>query len=238
MRSMARTVGEFGIPEDAAHSNHEAEEHLGEVMRRRREEIAAGAEADRPDVISQILLAGAEGCPRRGRAGSGWPTWSCPRPPTHPPRCSPTASRCWTSSPPCRATCATTPTMVKNFVEETLRYDGPAKNLCRQTTAEVTIAGVTIPADSRVMVLMGSANRDERVFPRPDTFDLFRTFTGDNKILTFGEGIHSCMGAPIARLHGPGRGRGARRRPGRHRGPRRRHPASAGPSRWSAASPS
>ena len=90
--------------------------------------------------------------------------------------------------------------MIKNFVEETLRYDGPAKNLCRQTTAEVTIAGITIPTDSRVMVLMGSANRDERVYPNPDTFDLFRTFTDDNKILTFGEGIHSCMGAPIARL--------------------------------------
>jgi cytochrome P450 len=84
------------------------------------------------------------------------------------------------------------PATIKNFVEETLRYDGPAKNLCRQTTTEVTIAGVTIPADSRVMVLMGSANHDERVFPRPEAFDLFRTFTADNKILTFGEGIHSC----------------------------------------------
>jgi cytochrome P450 len=92
------------------------------------------------------------------------------------------------------------PALVKNFVEETLRYDGPAKNLCRQTTAEVTVGGVTIPADSRVMVLMGSANRDERVYPEPDTFDLFRNFSGENKILTFGEGIHSCMGAPLARL--------------------------------------
>jgi hypothetical protein len=78
--------------------------------------------------------------------------------------------------------------------------DGPAKNLCRQTTAEVTIAGVTIPADSRMMVLMGSANRDERVYPDPDVFDVFREFGPDNKILTFGEGIHSCMGAPIARM--------------------------------------
>ena len=50
------------------------------------------------------------------------------------------------------------------------------------------------------MVLMGSANHDERVFPRPEAFDLFRTFGTDNKILTFGEGIHSCMGSPIARL--------------------------------------
>ena len=90
--------------------------------------------------------------------------------------------------------------MVKNFVEEALRYDGPAKNLCRQTTAEVTVGGVTIPADSRVMVLMGSANHDERVFPGPEAFDLFRTFGPDNKILTFGEGIHACMGSPIARL--------------------------------------
>jgi hypothetical protein len=44
------------------------------------------------------------------------------------------------------------PGMAKALVEETLRYDGPAKNLCRQTTAEVTINGVTIPADSRVTV--------------------------------------------------------------------------------------
>ena len=59
------------------------------------------------------------------------------------------------------------PAMIKNFVEETLRYDGPAKNLCRQTTGEVTIGDTTIPTDSRVMVLMGSANRDERVYARP-----------------------------------------------------------------------
>jgi hypothetical protein len=92
------------------------------------------------------------------------------------------------------------PEMSKAFVEETLRYDGPAKNLCRQTLAEVTIGGVTIPPNSRVMVLMGSANHDERVFDNPDDFDLFRTFTADNKIMSFGEGIHSCMGAPLAKL--------------------------------------
>src|SRR5690349_5683358 len=55
LRSMARTVGRFGIPEDAARSNAEAEEHLAEIMRRRRAEIAAGAPADAPDVITQIL---------------------------------------------------------------------------------------------------------------------------------------------------------------------------------------
>lgn len=90
--------------------------------------------------------------------------------------------------------------MVKSFVGETLRYDGPAKNLCRQTTADLTITGVPIPANSRVMWLMGSANHDERVFTNPETFDRFREFTAENKIMTFGEGIHSCMGAPLARL--------------------------------------
>lgn len=50
------------------------------------------------------------------------------------------------------------------------------------------------------MVVMGSANRDERVYPNPDAFDLFRNFTNENKVLMFGEGINSCMGAPIARL--------------------------------------
>ena len=169
-------------------------------MRRRRSEIAAGAAADTPDVISQILLAGAEGRARRGGGGRAGPPGAV-RVHRRARRAAHQLRRgAGQVSPPCRATCAHNPAMVKNFVEETLRYDGPAKNLCRQTTAELTIAGVTIPADSRVMVLMGSANRDERVYHDPDTFDLFRTFTADNKILTFGEGIHSCMGAPLARL--------------------------------------
>ena len=81
-----------------------------------------------------------------------------------------------------------------------LRYESPAQNLSRQTTAELVIGGLTIPANSRVMVLMASANRDERVFDNPDTFDIHRKIDPDKKILTFGEGIHSCMGAPLARL--------------------------------------
>jgi len=90
--------------------------------------------------------------------------------------------------------------MIKPFVEEVLRYDTPGQNLCRQTISEVTIAGVTIPNDSRVMLLQASANRDERVFENPDTFDISRVITAKNKIMSFGEGIHACMGAPLARL--------------------------------------
>jgi cytochrome P450/ferredoxin-NADP reductase len=199
MRSMARTVGRFGIPEDAACSNAEAEEHIGEVMARRREEIAAGSPADTPDVISQILLAREKGTIEESEVvGLAHLVLSAST--DAPAALLTNCIAVLDKHPDLQGYLRANPALVKNFVEETLRYDGPAKNLCRQTTAELTIAGVTIPTDSRVMVLMGSANRDERVYPEPDTFDLFRSFTGENKILTFGEGIHSCMGAPLARL--------------------------------------
>src|SRR5688572_12750055 len=84
------------------------------------------------------------------------------------------------------------PSMVDAFVEETLRYESPMKNTARQTASPVNIGGVTIPENSRVLALIASANRDERVYPSPDSFDLFRSFTAENKILSFGEGIHSC----------------------------------------------
>ena len=199
MRSMARTVGRFGIPEDAARSNSEAEEHIAAVLRRRKAEIAAGAPADTPDVISQVLLAVANGAlDEDEEVGLAHLVLSASTdaPAALLTNCVAVLDR----YPALQDHLRDDPGLVRNFVEETLRYDGPAKNLCRQTTAELTIAGVTIPDDSRVMVLMGSANRDERVHPDPDTFDLHRTVTGDNKILTFGEGIHSCMGAPLARL--------------------------------------
>jgi cytochrome P450/ferredoxin-NADP reductase len=199
LRSMVRTVGEFGIPADAAASNREDEEHLDEIMRKRADEIAAGAPADTPDVISQILLADANGRLLEGeRLGLAHLILSASTdaPAALLTNCIAVLDRHPHLQPHLREN----PSQVTAFVEETLRYDGPAKNLCRQTTAELTISGVTIPANARVMVLMGSANRDERVYPDPDSFDLFREVTAENKILTFGEGIHSCMGAPLARL--------------------------------------
>ena len=199
MRSMARTVGRFGIPEDAARSNSEAEEHIAAVLRRRKSEIAAGAPADTPDVISQVLLAVAQGAlDEEEEVGLAHLVLSAST--DAPAALLTNCVAVLDKFPALQAHLRDNPELVKYFVEETLRYDGPAKNLCRQTTVELTIAGVTIPNDSRVMVLMGSANRDERIYPDPDAFDLSRTITNDNKILTFGEGIHSCMGAPLARL--------------------------------------
>jgi cytochrome P450/ferredoxin-NADP reductase len=199
LRSMERTVGEFGIPEDAASSNREAEKHLGEIMRRRREEIEAGADADTPDVISQILLAGAKGLVDKAeQIGLAHLILSAST--DAPAALLTNCIAVLDKFPALQGYLRQDPSLIKGFVEETLRYDTPATNLCRQTTAEVGIGGITVPENRRVMVLLGSANRDERVYENPDAFDLFRTFTGANKILSFGEGIHSCMGAPLIRL--------------------------------------
>jgi cytochrome P450 len=88
------------------------------------------------------------------------------------------------------------PGLVPAFVEEMLRFDGPSQSLPRITTDDVTVGGVTIPAGSVVLALVGSANRDPARFPEPDQFDLGRGHPG----LQFGHGIHYCIGAPLARL--------------------------------------
>jgi cytochrome P450 len=84
-------------------------------------------------------------------------------------------------------------------LEETLRYDSPVQNLGRETTRDVEIHGVAIPAGSRVVVSFGAANRDPEVFEAPDDFRLDR---GDSRHLAFGQGRHFCLGAGLARLEG------------------------------------
>ena len=198
-RAMARTVGKLGIPEDAVVANQEAEEHLSEIVERRRREIRAGADPDTPDAISQILFAVQKGKVDQAEiVGLAHLVLSAA---TDAPAA--LLSNCVAvldKFPTLQNCLAERPEKIGNFVEEVLRYEPAAQNLSRQTTAEVTVGGFTIPDDSRVMLLMASANRDGRVFENPDTFDVDRVFTADNKVLTFGEGIHSCMGAPLARL--------------------------------------
>ena len=198
-RAMARTVGRLGVPDDAAAANGESEEHLAEIVQRRREAIAAGADPATPDAISQILLAVEKGKVLDAEVvGLAHLVLSAA---TDAPAA--LLSNCVAALdkfPGLQTHLAAHPEKIPNFIEEVLRHDSPAQNLSRQTITDVTVAGVTIPADSRVMVLMASGNRDERAFEDPDAFDVDRVFTADNKILTFGEGIHSCMGAPLARL--------------------------------------
>jgi cytochrome P450 len=82
-------------------------------------------------------------------------------------------------------------------LEEALRYESPLQFNARVTTRRVTVAGTAIPAGERVLLLYGSANRDERRFEHPARFDILRP---PKRHLAFGEGIHFCIGAPLARL--------------------------------------
>jgi cytochrome P450 len=87
--------------------------------------------------------------------------------------------------------------LIPAVIEETLRYEGPIQFLFRRTREEVAISGTTLPRDSFVMPILGSANRDERQFSHPDTFDIQRDTTGH---VGFGLGLHYCLGASLARL--------------------------------------
>jgi cytochrome P450 len=82
-------------------------------------------------------------------------------------------------------------------IEEVLRYDSPVQTIYRVATKRVTIAGVDLPAGTHLSVLLGSANRDERVFDAPAELRLDRS---PNEHVAFGNGVHFCLGAPLARL--------------------------------------
>lgn len=88
------------------------------------------------------------------------------------------------------------PRLLPAAVEEMLRWDNPAPLEGRQTTREVTLHGVTIPEDSRVMINMGAANHDERQYDNPELFSIHRKI---ERPLIFGFGIHLCLGAHLAR---------------------------------------
>jgi cytochrome P450/ferredoxin-NADP reductase len=198
-RAMERTVGHFGVPDDAAEANRESEEHITEVVERRRAELEAGQNTKGADAITQILLNEGKGKVHTAEiVGLAHLVLSAATdaPAALLTNCIAIIDR----YPALQRHLAENPAKITNFIEEVLRFESPGQNLCRQTTAEITIEGVTIPENSRVMVLLASANRDERVFVNPDDFDVDRVFTSETKILSFGEGIHSCMGAPLARL--------------------------------------
>ncbi|MEV5713691.1 cytochrome P450 [Amycolatopsis mediterranei] len=89
--------------------------------------------------------------------------------------------------------------LVPPMIEESLRYLTPFAAVGRVTMREVEVGGVTVPADQMLLCWVAAANRDERVFRDPDTFDPLRA---ENPHLAFGRGIHFCIGAPLARLEG------------------------------------
>ena len=98
-----------------------------------------------------------------------------------------------------RAKLVAHPEIIPNAVEELLRFEAPSPVQGRWTTRAVSLHGVDIPQGSKVLLLTGSAGRDERAFPDPDRFDVRRNMQHH---LSFGYGVHFCLGAALARLEG------------------------------------
>lgn len=90
--------------------------------------------------------------------------------------------------------------LVPQWIEETLRHDTSSQMLARYVVEDTEVAGVAIPAGAKALVLLGSANRDERVFTDPAVFDIHRDKAELSEILSFGTGRHFCLGANLARL--------------------------------------
>ena len=86
---------------------------------------------------------------------------------------------------------------IAGWIEETLRYDSPAQVVARLAARDLDLHGARVPAGAQVLLLPGSANRDDRVFPSPDDYDLGRD---TSKLISFGSGRHFCLGAPLGRL--------------------------------------
>jgi len=89
------------------------------------------------------------------------------------------------------------PSLAKTFAEESLRMLAPVQGLFRKATRDVEIRGVPIPAGSILHVRYGSANRDDEAFDEPDDFDVTREHV--MRHMSFGQGPHACVGAPLAR---------------------------------------
>jgi cytochrome P450 len=91
------------------------------------------------------------------------------------------------------------PALIPGALEEILRYEPPGPFIARYVTADVEFHGQTVPQGSAILFIAASANRDERRYPEPDTFDIHRKVGHQ---LTFGMGVHFCLGAALARLEG------------------------------------
>ena len=89
--------------------------------------------------------------------------------------------------------------LAKRATEECLRYDAPVKSIQRLAAQDVDMRGKTLRQDDRIRWFITSANRDPEVFAHPDTFDITRD---PNPHVAFGNGVHHCLGATLARLEG------------------------------------
>ena len=92
------------------------------------------------------------------------------------------------------------PTLMDQAIEEVLRFEAPVHGLFRTNNVEVQLGEHTVPPDSKICLMWGAANRDAGHFEEPDVFDITRDLQTLRQNMTFGRGLHKCLGAPLARL--------------------------------------
>jgi cytochrome P450 len=109
------------------------------------------------------------------------------------------AGKLLSEHPDQRRELAEDPDLIPNAIEEILRYEAPSPVQSRYVTKDVELYGGTVPAGNVMVVLNGSANRDDRKFDDPDRFDVHRDI---KRHLSFGYSLHFCLGAHLARLEG------------------------------------
>ena len=92
------------------------------------------------------------------------------------------------------------PSLLDQAIEEVLRFAAPVHGLFRTNNVEVELGGQPVAADTKICLMWGSANRDPDLFSDPDEFDIRRDLKTLRQNMTFGQGLHKCLGAPLARL--------------------------------------
>jgi cytochrome P450 len=193
-RFFARQEGVQGITQDGLAAMMEMAGYFAELIQKRRKTGVADGSA-----IDALLAVEIDG--RRfsdEEAGSHLSMFLIGGAETFPKTFSSAVHRLWQHKDQ-RARCQRDPSLIPDAFREVLRYDMPTQFLMRVLTKDVTLHGVTMRKGRPVMFLYPAANRDRREFPNPDAFDITRKAP---RILSFGHGIHACIGQHFAKLEG------------------------------------
>jgi len=178
-------VGTIGVPYVkylAYRREHPADDFLSVLIQARFTDVSTGQERGLTDqeilnYVGQLYAAGNETTARL----IGW------------------MGKVLSDNPDQRAAVVADPSLVPAAVEETLRYEVPSPIQIRVMTESEQVHGQTLAEGATVALLTGSANRDERAFEDPDTFNVHRKI---DRHVTFGVGVHYCFGAALARVEG------------------------------------
>jgi cytochrome P450 len=187
--SMRRTVGEPAIPDGARAANDRLKEYLASLVEDRRKR-------PRDDLLSVIANSTLDGS-RIGDEAVGLTVVLFTSAIDTPSAFLSNAMCLLAEAPAEREELRADPSLVPAAIEELLRFESPAQNVARLVRKPFDVLGQVLEPGSWLVLILASANRDERRFPHPDRLDFSRDTP---RTLAFGEGIHFCIGAPLARM--------------------------------------